>query len=299
VVRIGLRVPEPLFDNAGALREAVAAAEDGRLDALCVGDHVTFHGGRGQDGLVQAAALAVLARRAEIVVAVYQLQLRHPVVVARQVCDLARLAPAGFSLGVGVGGEDRDESWACGVDPAQRGRRTDESLTVLRRLLAGEVVAHTGPCFDLRDVAVSPTPANPVPILVGGRSDAALRRAARHGDGWLGVWVSPERFAASCAAVEEQAALPGRSWRHGLQVWCGLGSRPEDAHAALRATMEGLYRIPFERFARWCPTGRPEDVAEFVDRYRAVGAHDINLIAVAASPIEAVEGAARVRALLD
>ncbi|WP_007507334.1 LLM class flavin-dependent oxidoreductase [Pseudofrankia saprophytica] len=298
--RVGLRVPRGLF-TAGLLPGAVARAEDAGLDLLAVGDHVTFHGGQGGDGLVQAAALAALARRARIAVSVYQLALRHPVAVARQLVDVAALAPGGLSFGVGAGGEDRAEVAALGVDPATRGRRLDESLAVLRRLLTGEPVDHEGPFFSLSGVAVRPAPSRPVPIIVGGRSDAALRRAALHGDGWLGVWVSPRRFAEAVGQVETIAADAGRAapaWRHGLQVWCGFGADPRRAAAALAAEMEGLYGLPFERFARWCPAGRPDDVAEFLAPYVAAGAGEICLIAAAGDPMEAVAGAAAVRGLL-
>ncbi len=64
--------------------------------------------------------------------------LRHPVPVARQIASLCEAAPGRLSFGVGIGGEDRHEIEICGVDPATRGRRTDESLEVLLPLLAGE-----------------------------------------------------------------------------------------------------------------------------------------------------------------
>ncbi|SNQ46817.1 conserved hypothetical protein [Frankia canadensis] len=299
-LRVGLRVPRALF-SAGQLAPAVEAAESAGVDALCVGDHITFHGGQGGDGLIQAAALAGLARRAEVSVAVYQLALRHPVAVARQLVDVAALAAGGLVLGVGAGGEDRGEVRAVGVDPATRGRRLDESLAVLRALLTGEQVDHAGEFFTLDGVAVRPAPARPVPLLVGGRSEAALRRAGLLADGWLGVWISARRFTEMVERVEGVAADAGRAaprWRHGLQVWCGFGADRERAQAALAAEMEGLYALPFERFARWCPAGRPEDVAEFLAPYAAAGASDVNLIAVADDPMAAVTAAAEVRTLL-
>ena len=96
-------------------------------------------------------------------------------------------------LGVGVGGEDRHEIEICGVDPRTRGRRTDESLAALRALLSGEATSHRGEFFQFEDARIAPAPDPPVPIVIGGRSDAAIRRAAVHGDGWLGVWCSPKR----------------------------------------------------------------------------------------------------------
>src|SRR3954449_4077940 len=109
-VRIGLRPPHAVFRAApGALRALVERAESGGLDRLTVGDHVSFHRGTGNDGLVEATALAALSRRITVATAVFQLPLRHPVPVARQVATLAGLAPGRFEFGVGVGGEDRAE----------------------------------------------------------------------------------------------------------------------------------------------------------------------------------------------
>ena len=118
-VRIGLRPPRQLFE-AGApdLRAVVDRAEAAGIDQLCVGDHVTFQGGQGFDGLVQATALAALTRTIGVCTAVYLLPLRHPLPVARQVASLAQLAPGRFTFGVGVGGDDRHEVESCGVDPS-------------------------------------------------------------------------------------------------------------------------------------------------------------------------------------
>ena len=190
---------------------------------------------------------------------------------------------------------------ACGVDPATRGRRLDESLTVIRRLLAGEVVDHRGEHIDVEAVCLRPMPRPPVPIVVGGRAPAALRRAGRLGDGWLGVFVDPVRFASSVAAVSAAAGTAGRrdvSWQHGLLAWCGFGPSRDAARPALAGAMEDLYQMPFERFARYAPHGRPDDVAEALVPYVEAGASSVLLAAVASEPDAVVAGAARVRALL-
>jgi alkanesulfonate monooxygenase SsuD/methylene tetrahydromethanopterin reductase-like flavin-dependent oxidoreductase (luciferase family) len=301
-VAVGVRVPRGLFAG-GVDRVAgfAAAVEDAGLDRLWVGDHVSFRGGQGYDGLLQATALATLTRRVAVQTAVYLLPLRHPLPVARQVASLAELAPGRLVFGVGVGGDDPAEVANSGVDPATRGRRMDESLAVVRRLLAGEVVDHRGEHFVLDGAAIRPTPEPAVPIVVGGRAPAALRRAGRLGDGWLGVWVGPERFADSTAAVARAAGDAGRSdvvWQHGLLVWCGFGPTAAAARPALAAAMEDLYHLPFERFARYSPHGTPDDVATFLMRYVDAGASTVLLAAVADDPDEVVAGAARVRAVL-
>jgi len=296
-VTVGVRVPHTLFEDAPALRDFVAQAEDVGIDRLCVGDHVTFKGGQGFDGLVHATALAAVSTRITVQTAVYLLPLRHPVPVARQVASLAALAPGRLIFGVGLGGDDPAELRACGVDPATRGRRMNEAMPVLRSLLSGAEVTTSGEFFSLDNVSIRPAPTTPVPLVVGGRSDPALHRVAAHGDGWLGIWISPERYASSCARIAELATGSGRAvprWQHGMHVWCGFGGRPE-----LAATMERLYQVPFEKFERYCPYGTPEEVATALLPYVRAGCRSFNLIPGDADGRTTIEGALAVRGLLQ
>jgi alkanesulfonate monooxygenase SsuD/methylene tetrahydromethanopterin reductase-like flavin-dependent oxidoreductase (luciferase family) len=299
-VRVGAFLPEFAPGSLAERRATVAAFEAAGVDHLAVGDHVSFVNGSGFDGLLHAAHLLALSDRLPVHVGVYLLALRHPVPVARQLADLSALAPGRLVLGVGVGGEDPHEFEVCGVDPASRGRRTDESLQVLRQLLTGEPVTSLGPCFPVREAVVRPA-APDLPIVVGGRSAVAVHRAARHGDGWLGIWVSPGRFADVTAQIAEEAAAIGRDdvdWRHGLQVWCGFGPDVEAATVPLARAMETMYAVPFSSFERYSPAGTPEDVAAFLAPYVAAGCSSFNLIPRAADPDTAIAGAAEVRRLL-
>jgi alkanesulfonate monooxygenase SsuD/methylene tetrahydromethanopterin reductase-like flavin-dependent oxidoreductase (luciferase family) len=300
-VRVGVRVPHETFaGGAERLRTTLATAETLGFDHVTLGDHVSFRGGTGYDGLLQAAAV-VAASRLPVHLAVYLLALRHPVLVARQLASLAELAPGRIVFGVGVGGDDRHEVEVTGVDPSTRGRRTDESLEIVRGLLAGDSVTFHGSCFDVDEARILPVPSPTIPILVGGRSDAAVRRAGRFADGWIGVWVSPERFATTAAAVEREAQdLDRRAvvWRHELLVWCGFGESGDDARQRLASAMEQLYRLPFERFERTSPFGTPRDVADSLARYADRGVATFDLIAVGASTERALEDAAAVRELL-
>jgi alkanesulfonate monooxygenase SsuD/methylene tetrahydromethanopterin reductase-like flavin-dependent oxidoreductase (luciferase family) len=281
-------------------RAVVAGLEAAGVDHLAVGDHVSFFGGQGFDGLVHAAHLLALSDRLAVHVGVYLLALRHPVPVARQLADLSALAPGRLVLGVGIGGEDRHEYEVCGVDPATRGARTDEALGLLRRLAGGQPVTGEGPHFPVSEARIAP--GFDVPVLVGGRSAAAVRRAARHGDGWLGIWISPRRFAEVAGQVAELAAAFGRPAapdRHGLQVWCGFGATRERALGPLSRAMEALYAAPFAAFERYCPAGTPDDVAAFLHPYVEAGCRSFNLIPRAEDAETALAGVAEVRRLLQ
>jgi alkanesulfonate monooxygenase SsuD/methylene tetrahydromethanopterin reductase-like flavin-dependent oxidoreductase (luciferase family) len=300
--RVGMFLPPGLLEgDQAAARSLLAEAAGAGVDYVCCGDHVSFLDGTGFDGLVQATALALLHPDLPVHTGVYLLPLRHPVVVARQLADLARLAPGRLVFGVGVGGEDRHEIASCGVDPATRGQRMDECLTIVRALLDGGPVTFRGQFFDLADVVIAPAPAQPIPIVVGGRSDAAVRRAGRLGDGWLGIWNSPRRFAAAAELAAAAAGEAGRAappGRHAMQVWCGVADSRAAARACLAPAMEAFYQLPFERFERYCPYGTAEDVAEFLAPYAAAGCTEFNLIPQSPDPEQAVAGTAAVRKLL-
>jgi alkanesulfonate monooxygenase SsuD/methylene tetrahydromethanopterin reductase-like flavin-dependent oxidoreductase (luciferase family) len=238
--RIGMFTPAGLLEQGPETARAfIAQAEQAGIDHICCGDHVSF-AGLGFDGLLQATALAMLHPTLPVYSGVYLLPLRHPVLVARQLADVARIAPGRLIFGVGIGGEDRREVSSCGVDPATRGLRMDECLAVVRQLLTGKAVTFHGAFFDLDEVVIAPAPAQQIPIIIGGRSDAAIRRAGRLGDGWLGIWNSDRRFAAAVEMVGKEAARAARSdppRRHAMQVWCGLADSRPAARACLAPAM--------------------------------------------------------------
>src|SRR5262245_50908213 len=222
-VRVGCFPPVMAGDELGAILSH--AAEVG-VDHLCVGDHVSFFVGACTDGLTSATALLAMQPDLPVYVALYLLPLRHPVPVARQLATISELAPGRLVLGVGVGGEDPHEIEICGVDPKTRGRRMDESLQILRGLAGGTPVTFAGEFFSVDDALIVPPPSPRGPLVVGGRSDAAVRRAARLGDGWLGIWVSPRRYRDVRDQIAGQAVELGRDpseFEHALNVWCGFG----------------------------------------------------------------------------
>jgi alkanesulfonate monooxygenase SsuD/methylene tetrahydromethanopterin reductase-like flavin-dependent oxidoreductase (luciferase family) len=298
-LRVGMFPPYGLLElGPDTARAYLAQAGQAGIDHICCGDHVSFFAGIGFDGLVQAAALAMLHPTLPVYTGVYLLPLRHPVLVARQLADIARIAPGRLVFGVGIGGEDRREVAVCGVDPATRGRRMDECLAVVRQLLTGKPVTFHGTFFDLDEALIAPAPAEPVPLVIGGRSDAAVRRAGRLGDGWLGIWNSPRRFAAAVELAAEEAARVGRidpPRRHAMQVWCGLADSRRAARACLAPAMEAFYQVPFERFERYCPYGTADDVAEFLTPYVDAGCTEFNLIPQSPDQDQAVAGVAAVK----
>ncbi|MGZ6670889.1 MAG: LLM class flavin-dependent oxidoreductase [Solirubrobacteraceae bacterium] len=299
-VRVGTFLPlgQPAAEHAAAL----ARAADEGVDHVCVGDHVSFFVGAGSDGLITATALLSLQQELPVYVGLYLLPLRHPVTVARQLASIAELAPGRLTFGVGIGGEDRHEIEVCGVDPRTRGRRMDECLQILRSLASGGPVTFDGEFFSLSDALIIPAPSPPIPLVVGGRSEAAVTRAGRLGDGWLGIWVSPRRFAAVVDQISEEAATAGRDvsgFQHAINVWCGFGATREAARAPLAAGMQSMYQMPFEPFERYSPYGTPRQVAEFLWPYVEAGCSTFNVIPCASDHDSAVAAVGELRRLLS
>lgn len=202
-MRIGLSA----YDMTAAdLLDLVRAADEVGFDSLWLGEHVfhpqdysSVHPGHEVkqhhtgplvqerthllDPLVTLAAAAATTRRIRLATGVFVLPLREPLLVARAAASLAEISGGRFVLGVGAGwlAEEFD---ALGVPFRTRGRRLDESLAVLRGCLAGGPVEYHGEIFDFAALEMVAAPVE-VPLVVGGNSDAALRRAARAGDGWF------------------------------------------------------------------------------------------------------------------
>lgn len=300
-IQVGIAINDELFNpDAGERRVVLAHMSDVGLDHLTVGDHISFHGGTGFDGFVSATTALASHDSLKVLIGVYLAGLRHPLATARQVATLSQIAPGRLTLGVGVAGEDRTEVANMGVDPASRGRRMDETLGLLRALATGEAVDHDGEFFHVENARILPAPEPRVPIVIGGAGEVAVRRTAEHGDGWLGMWCSARRYAATHQQLLEACAERGRPAPTfaGLNMWVGLGSDAHQARTMLGERMSKLYNLPAEKFQHVTAAGSPDDVAGFLASYVEAGARTITLVPVAESVHEAIELSGEVRRLL-
>ena len=153
-------------------------------------------------------ALGAVTSRLRFTTFVVKVPVRNPVLLAKQVTSTAVLTGGRLTLGVGTS-PWREDYDVLGVEWARRGRRLDESIAIVRGLAAGGYFEHHGEIYDVPAIKIAPVPAEPVPVLVGGHSDAALRRAARLGDGWMHGGGDPAdlpRLLARLAEYRRQAA---------------------------------------------------------------------------------------------
>jgi probable F420-dependent oxidoreductase len=138
-------------------------------------------------------AMGAVTDRLRFVTFVIKLPIRHPVLITKQVSSTAVLTRNRLVLGVGTSPWPEDYE-ICGVPWERRGTRMDEEIAIMRGLMAGGFFEFHGKVFDIPSIKISPTPETPVPVLIGGHHEAALRRAAVLGDGWLHGGGDPEQL---------------------------------------------------------------------------------------------------------
>lgn len=273
-------IPEP--DRAW-----LAAVERLPVDSVWQGGHLLPPSPTGE-AITRLALMTAWTERVRVGTAVLLLPLYHPVVVAKQLADLDARSGGRVSVGVGVGGELRHEFEAVGVPVAERGPRTDEAMEVLRTLWAGGPVSHHGRFFDLDDVELRPVqppgtdastgsgmqPGGP-PLLVSGRKEPAMRRAARRGDGWMPYLVSPRAYARSVQTIRDEAEAVGRDlagfeWM--AYLYCSVRRDGDRARDDVAAFLGGAYGDkPGAMLDRIAPAGTPEEVAPRLQEYVDAG----------------------------
>lgn len=188
------------------------------------------------DVWVMVGAMASVTSRIEFTTNVYVLPLRNPFVVAKAVGTAAWLTGDRVSLGIGAGWM-REEFDQLEQPFSRRGARMDEQVEVLRKLWQGGLVEHHGEFYDFDKLQIAPVPAKPVPIIVGGHSDVALRRAAQRGDGWVGVYYTREELRAYMARLDRLRAEAGRLDRPFDVIAAVTDALP---HAGVVEQLEGM-----------------------------------------------------------
>ena len=245
-------------------------------DMLFTGDHF-FAAGPSVDSLILLAAIAARTERLVVGSGVLLVALREPVALAKQAATIDLVSGGRFILGVGVGGEFKDEWAALGVPLVGRGRRVDEYLSLVQQLWRGTPVRHRGELRTVEGVVGSPVPTRPSgpPIWIGGRSDAALSRAARH-DGWIAYAVSPRRLRESGDRVREQAGQRAEAIRIVAVVFSNVHSVAATARASAEKVLGVRYRQDFAAFLNaFCAVGQPESVQARIEEFMDSGADDV------------------------
>ncbi len=251
--------------DPGVFRELAQTAEALGYDSIWAGDHISYRNPI-LDVVVALTTFAAVTERITLGAGVVLLPLRHPSVVAKEFSSLDYVSGGRLILGVGVGGEGAKDFEAVGVPVGQRGARTNEAMRALRALFSGSGT-FSGRYFAFEGIEIEPRPAQAggPPLWVGGRSEPAIERAATLGDGWIPLWVSPERFAAGCEQLSEHVvpavALPAH-----------VGER-RHLYEHLRQRYSGDFSEHV--VDRYCIAGSPEECAARLREYLDAGARHV------------------------
>jgi probable F420-dependent oxidoreductase len=284
-----MNVPgERILFGAAAIPEPdrrwLAAAERLPIDSVWQGGHLLppTHTG---EAITRLALLTAWTERVRVGTSILLLPLYHPVTVAKQLADLDSRSGGRVSVGVGVGGEFRQEFEAVGVPVSERGARTDEAMQILRALWSGGPVSHEGKFFQFQDLQLRPVcpPGEDEPkmreggppLIVSGRKEPAMRRAARLGDGWLPYLVSPNAYRRSTQTIRDEASTIGRDlekfeWM--MYLYCSVRRDGDRARQDVAGFLGGAYGDkPGAMLDRIAPAGTPEQVAERLQEYVDAG----------------------------
>ncbi|HZA77455.1 MAG TPA: TIGR03619 family F420-dependent LLM class oxidoreductase [Acidimicrobiales bacterium] len=217
--------------------------------------------------MVAIATMAAVTERIGFYTSVTKLPIRHPVIFAKEVTSLAVITGNRFHLGVGTSPWP-DDYEVVGLPWEGRSRRFDECIAIIRGLAGGDYFEYHGRFYEVPPIKLNPAPSGPVKILVGGHSEALLRRAAAFGDGWIGAGMAFDELARVTARLRE------------LRLECGRGELPFEIHAtgAESFTADGVRRLAelgvthtgggFGRFSGYQHERDTETLQEKVDALR-------------------------------
>ena len=268
-LQLGLVLPPCL--SGDELRAVARDADDSGLHSLWVTDR-TVAGTPWLDALTVLGALAGVTRRVQIGTSVLVLPRRNPVHVAHALATVDYLTGGRLIAGIGVGNAavSGPEFAIAGTDMTQRGRLTDEYLTLVRRLWTE----------DDGETSLAPKPGRHVPVWIGGSTSAARRRAGRAGDGWLAVFSAPGRFAAEWAEVQHEADRHGRDPSQLVPATYLFGAIDEDGVSSrqlLDGILPGFLGAPLDAVADTCIWGTPGQWLQRLAQWQEAGARHVNV----------------------
>jgi len=273
MIRFGAYLSPHLPEEQFALAQRVEALG---FDSLWAGDHISFHTPL-YESLTLLAAYSGITRRVRLGTAVYLLALRHPTVVAKITSTLDALSGGRLIFGVGVGGENPKEFEACGIPHHERGARVNEGIEVLRALWTQTPTSFSGRFVKFDGVSIDPKPVQPggPPIWIGGRSDAAFKRAGRLGNGWVSYVVTPDRYKQSVEKIRAAAQNVGRDlsrFETAHLVFITLGKDHEKARQTWVKRLSTRYNQNFAPLAdKYGVIGPPSICIEQLERFVEAG----------------------------
>jgi probable F420-dependent oxidoreductase len=263
--------------NPDAIKALASKIEGAGFDSIWVGDHISFYIPI-MESLTLLSFLAAITERVRLCTGVYLVPLRHPTTSAKVISTLDVLSNGRVTLGIGVGGEFPPEFEASGVPVAERGRRTDEGIEIMRRLFTEDGVEYKGKHFEFGPVSINPKPVQPggPKFIIGGRKGPTFRRAGQLGDGYISHMCSADQYRDNLALIREHAQKAGRKdvpFETAAFLFTVLDDDYDRALDRAATLLQTIYNRPFKDAARkYCLLGRPEDCLEQMKNFARSGA---------------------------
>ena len=260
-------------DNPDFLRELVELGDRYGYDSIWLSDRIVSDR-FSLEPMIALSMVAAYSKHMKFGTSVLALPLRNPVVLAKQVATLDYLSQGRFFPAVGLGQEEPEEYEACGVPKGDRSQRTDEAITLMRRLWQEDNVTHEGKFFNCHNVSITPkTVFKPSPpVWIGGRSPAAARRVGRVGDGWLVSSATPDEVRQGRDIVFDTASKYQREIEYDhIGVLMGFYIADDYEQAATKAHQFVTRHRPDAFFTEYTALGTTEQVAELIQRYIDAG----------------------------
>ena len=274
-VRIGIAVGQWPIKNAGpaAILELVDYLEALDVDSLWVSDRL-ISTGLILEPVTFLSFIAGRLRKMKLGTSTLVLPTRNPIVLAKELATLDFLSQGRLFPAIGLGGEESNDLQAIGVSKKERAARADEMIVLMRRLWTEDKVTFKGRFFSIEDATIRPRPwqKQGLPIWIGGRSEAAIRRTGRLGDGWLVSSVSPTEVELGIKAIRSYAAEAGRQVpedHYGALIPFYFAANAEKALATAASAIRPRADMPVTEFTAF---GTAEEVRTKVKAYVAAGA---------------------------
>jgi probable F420-dependent oxidoreductase len=247
-------------------------AEDLGIDSIWLSDRVT---GTQLDIACVMALFAARTRRIKMGPSVLTLPAHNPVHVARTYATLDHLSGGRRRVIMAVGiGNDPRQCLAAGIASEERGARMEEGVEVLRKLWSAGKVTHRGRFYQFESLSIDPRPVGgPLDVWIGGRTDVALRRVARYGDGWFPSFITPDEFRAGMEKLVRYGAERGRviDRREAGTVLLSYVTEDPARAAAVRELAAAAFAMPVEAMNPRCAIGSAAECAERLRGFVAAG----------------------------
>lgn len=254
--------------------------EDLGFDIVGCGEHVSFYGDSA-NGFVSLSVAAGATERVKLMSTITLVPLYPPALLAKMGAALDVASGGRFTLGVGVGGEFPNEFEACGIPIKQRGSRTDDALEVITRTWTETDVTYDGRYTKLNNFSLKPLPIQKPrpPIWVSGRTDAAMKRAAKYGNGWLPYMFTPEHLAESITKIRafgEELGQDMSDFTFAVYIFTAVH---EDNDTAVKYASDRLskqYNQDFSKLVhKYALAGDPETCQKRLQEYIDAGATSV------------------------